>query len=224
MKKILLIIISFAALALSGCASKPYYGQIQSIDAPDVGLVTTKSLGEPIVEYSYAQTKDSFSVHTPLDLKGGLLTMEIGTYVKVADASRYDEYMAVSPTAGMDSGFTLHKTNIYLDKTNNTVCNYDVLYFCTDENAPVSIKPRTVEGADSQFKEMIYTGKHGSKVNFMYREFTNNMIRGAFTVPVEYDLTEGKVISYKGAEFEIIEATNRHLKYIVRKHFTPLSL
>jgi hypothetical protein len=37
------------------------------------------------------------------------------------------------------------------------------------------------------------------------------MARPAFNNDVEYDLSESKLIGYKGAQFEVIEASNRAL-------------
>ena len=45
------------------------------------------------------------------------------------------------------------------------------------------------------------------------------MARPAFSNDVEYDLLESKTIAYKGAMIEVIEATNQHIKYIVKRNF-----
>ena len=66
---------------------------------------------------------------------------------------------------------------------------------------------------------LLYSGRIGNKINISYREFSNNVARPAFNNDVEYDLGESMTIGYKGAEIEIIEATNRMIKYRVIRNF-----
>ena len=68
-------------------------------------------------------------------------------------------------------------------------------------------------------QELIYNGKSGNTVNFVYREFSKSFIRSGFTQNVQYDLSESKIIGFKGARVEVIEATNTKLKYRVIKSF-----
>ena len=65
-------------------------------------------------------------------------------------------------------------------------------------------------------QQLIYNGKVDNSIRFTYREFTGTgMARDAFTQDVQYDLGEGAVIGFKGARLEILEATNRQIKYRV---------
>jgi hypothetical protein len=64
-------------------------------------------------------------------------------------------------------------------------------------------------------QEFIYNGGSGSSVKFIYREFTGDMARPAFTQELEYDLDEGSVIGFKGLRIEILSATNIELEYRV---------
>ena len=73
---------------------------------------------------------------------------------------------------------------------------------------------------EPKFKqELIYNGCSSDNIKFLYREFTENMIRAPFNQEVQYDLNEGKIIGFKGVRIEIIEATNIQLKYKVLKSF-----
>ncbi len=66
---------------------------------------------------------------------------------------------------------------------------------------------------------LIYSGKVGDKINISYREFSNDVARPAFNHDVEYDLSESMTIGYKGAQIEIIEATNELIRYKVLRNF-----
>jgi len=81
------------------------------------------------------------------------------------------------------------------------------------------MEKRSVVFEDSVQQTLIYSGRIGSRIRFGYREFSNNIARPAFSNDVEYDLLESRVIGYKGAEIEIVDATNQFIKYIVKKNF-----
>ena len=73
--------------------------------------------------------------------------------------------------------------------------------------------------SDSFQQTLIYSGRVGNKINIAYREFSNNLARPAFNNNVEYDLSESRVIGYKGAELEVLEATNQAIKFKVIRNF-----
>ncbi len=83
-------------------------------------------------------------------------------------------------------------------------------------------------------QEFIYNGKVGNMVKFSYREFidtdapTGNgwlttksitLARPSFTQDVQYDLAEGNIVGFKGAKFEIVNASNFKLDYKILSPF-----
>ncbi|MFC1708823.1 hypothetical protein ACFL2J_02010 [Candidatus Omnitrophota bacterium] len=79
---------------------------------------------------------------------------------------------------------------------------------------------QVAEKSRPSFKqELIYNGKVGSSVKFLYRELSDDMLRPAFSQEIQYDLNESKTIGFKGVRVEIIEATNTNLRYKVLKSF-----
>ncbi|MDB6126030.1 MAG: hypothetical protein JWQ71_5023 [Pedosphaera sp.] len=68
-------------------------------------------------------------------------------------------------------------------------------------------------------QELIYNGKSGNSVKFLYRELSDSMLRAPFSQDVQYDLKESKIIGFKGLRIEILEATNTQLKYKVITSF-----
>jgi hypothetical protein len=54
---------------------------------------------------------------------------------------------------------------------------------------------------------------------YLYREYARDTARPAFSQEVEYDLSEGNVIGFKGARVEVLEATNFFTRYKVLVHF-----
>jgi hypothetical protein len=66
----------------------------------------------------------------------------------------------------------------------------------------------------------VYNGRAGNVAKFLYREFVSESARPAFTQDVQYDLGEGKVVGFKSARIEIIDATNTAITYRVLAHFS----
>ncbi len=68
-------------------------------------------------------------------------------------------------------------------------------------------------------KVFIYNGKAGNVIKFSYREFINDMARPAFTQELQYDLSEGKIIGFKGMRIEILNTSNIEIEYKVLSEF-----
>ena len=64
-----------------------------------------------------------------------------------------------------------------------------------------------------------YSGRKGSALTFIYSEFDENMAKDAFTREVTVDLNEGNMGGFKGAVFEVLEATNFEIAYKIKRHF-----
>ncbi len=72
-------------------------------------------------------------------------------------------------------------------------------------------------GVDSFRRELVYAGTAGGVITVIYREYTDNYARPAFTQEFKYDLREGKEIGFRGARFEVLNATNTALTFRVLK-------
>lgn len=74
--------------------------------------------------------------------------------------------------------------------------------------------------SDTQRKsELIYNGRVGDALRFIYREFYNDMARPSFTQEIQYDLGISTIVGFKSAKLEILEATNTKISYQVISHF-----
>ena len=68
-------------------------------------------------------------------------------------------------------------------------------------------------------QELIYNGRVDNNLKFVYREFSGDMIRPAFSQTVQYDYNESKFISFKELTLEIVEANNQIIKYKLINNF-----
>jgi hypothetical protein len=62
---------------------------------------------------------------------------------------------------------------------------------------------------------LIYSGMADSVCHCEYREYSDSLIRPAFTQQIVYDLAESNKIAFRGIEMEILEANNRFIAYRV---------
>lgn len=70
---------------------------------------------------------------------------------------------------------------------------------------------------DGSFKqEFIYNGKSKDTIKLQYREYKDDLARMAFYQDLIYDLSESKVIGFRGMMIEVLEATNSGIKFIVK--------
>ena len=77
-----------------------------------------------------------------------------------------------------------------------------------------------VQNSDYLKQEFIYNGKIGTGIKFTYREFSDNLARPAFSQDLQYDLSEGTTVGFKGLRIEVIHAANTKIEYKVTSYFT----
>ena len=68
-------------------------------------------------------------------------------------------------------------------------------------------------------QEFIYNGRVDNALKFVYREFSGDYIKPAFTQEIQYDLNTSDIIGFKSLRIKIIEATNTEIKYILESNF-----
>lgn len=66
-------------------------------------------------------------------------------------------------------------------------------------------------------RELIYSGISQGTVTITYKEFKDDLARPAFSQELRYDLNQSREVGFRGARFEILEATNSMIRYRVLK-------
>lgn len=62
-------------------------------------------------------------------------------------------------------------------------------------------------------RHLLYGGRSGNQLLISYREFKDDLARPAFSQEVSFDLSQGREIGYRGARFEVLDATNTKIRY-----------
>lgn len=221
MKNLLVIL---AALPILSCGVLPHEDVApitRDISLPENDVVSEVRLGEGMLESGRIVMVEGFRLQNDVPIFDGIVRS--GEYHQngVRGTNKVFEHSDGSGTGivGASSGAP-SEAKPYIDSETGYLCflGYLSTSFCSDDVRPdvVQLEKYT---ADSFIQELIYTGKVGDRIRFTYREFMNRMARQAFTVDVEYDLSESNIISYQGATVEIISATNQSITYKVLEHF-----
>lgn len=219
------------ALALCGAAcvnATPLMPVVTKLDFPPVGQVMTQELGDTLVTKGQVRTYDGLIVSGPVTFSG--LCSEYlfppqtflarnedanWVYYGAADGRVRDCAYGDMPYAPYSSGVARSK------KDPADIRQYFKAGMALGAIQMPPYEARKVEVAveDSFRQELIYNGRAGTIVKFLYREIAGGSLRGDFSQEVQYDLNEGNVVGFKGARIEVLEATNARLQYRVISTF-----
>ena len=88
----------------------------------------------------------------------------------------------------------------------------------------IRLVEKAVENKDNFIQELIYNGRVGNSLKFVYREFSDDLIRPAFSQEVQYDLSESSIVGFKDLRIKIIDASNTEITYILISNFNSKGL
>ena len=86
-----------------------------------------------------------------------------------------------------------------------------------DENIEEFLKVNIQNPAFIQ--EFIYNGRVENSLKFVYREFSGDFLKPAYTQQVQYDLNQSEVIGFKNLRIKIINASNTEIEYVLMQNF-----
>jgi hypothetical protein len=202
----------------SGCVAVKYNGAAtitNDVDYPEIGKVVTANIGDPLVQKGAISKENVLVVHQTID--GAGYDIPAGTYKQLGFDQKNDFYSGV----GVVPGFLADPVKaLSLEKKDGArLCVVTVFSATSCYSGSYARDTRFSERGDSFQQTLLYNGRVGNKINIGYREFSNNMARPAFNNEVEYDLSSSRIIGYKGAQIEVIEADNSSITYKLLKNF-----
>jgi hypothetical protein len=231
MKPVPYSVAAICLVALGGCATPQYNYQPEArqISEPPLNTVSVANVGDEMLKQGKFIERDAIRIEH--DIKFGLLdyyTLTPGYYLKTGEDSLSEFYV---PADGRNAGRVIKAAladpwqSIRLFKNEDRICVVTIFHVSVAERAVGVARTKHQSLSDDSFQQtLIYSGKIGSKIKIGYREFSNNQARPAFNNDVDYDLNESKVIGYKGARIEVIEATNEFIRYRVISNFNRAEL
>lgn len=219
-----MVVVALGAMALVGCTSPKYnYAPTtQSLSEPPVGSVNTSYVGDALLSQGVLAKYEGIKVTAPARVSWGY-TVTPGNLKKVGQDGKSEFYM---PT-GMAESANVQKAALadmwqalMVKEGTRTLCVITVFSVSTcEDNMPIEKTNLNISSSNNFQQTLLYNGRVGNKINIGYRESSSDMARPAFNNDVEYDLSESKVIGYKGAKIEVLEATNQSIRYKVISNF-----
>ena len=225
-------------LLFCSCSSVKRVSQTrQNISLPEPNKVVSNELGETLIDKGFITTCPAFTIDDDVDAKhyGGMqIKLGAGTYAAwwedaknvyyaPADANQivlnHSSQVKDWEALGFSAGYAIRKEDNSLSPFIRVNLSFELVKF-EDGKAPSFKKGHYQEIGKPTFRQqLIYNGKIDNDLKFLYREFSNNFARAPFSQEVQYDLNESPIIGFKGARLEVVEATNRKIKYKVLANF-----
>jgi len=211
-------------LLTAGCVVPKYnyFPMRTEISEPPLGTIQIAQVGDNMLRQGHYIEHDALYLFSDTSITWAY-TLRQGYYIKKGENEDSEFFLPSNEPEGgqiVKSALADNWQSLQAYKQEQKLCIVTVfnVHGC-ESNVLFERRKRPVLQSDSFQQTLIYSGKVGNKINVGYREFSNNLARPAFNNAVEYDLTDSKIIGYRGARIEILEATNEFIKYKVIENF-----
>lgn len=216
---------------LAGCASTSpppqlYFGTTSIINIPEINVQTTAEIGQNIISKANLTKIPAITISSNVSEvvnSPGITTIQAGS-IPLFTSNEHGKFYRDSNATYTMLGATVpsnDRSGIYVpnDKTQPPVIYHYTSSYAYGEIPVPNIQYTTIEkwGTDSFKRELVYSGISQNTITILYREFSENIARPAFSQELKYDLSQGNAIGYKGARLEVIKATNTELVYKIIK-------
>lgn len=229
MLKYLWVSVVGAAALLSGCATpkQSISPNLRIVNLPQLGEERTSELGETLVEKGKIYTYDAVRLENSVTAGDGILLKKLSLEPGVLKATMRDDERIYYTTDKLVVYDAILGTKMMLGGLAVSTRDEKDVKFHINGAAVMIPKPfplltRTqVNDVDrpSFRQELIYNGKSGNTLKFLYREYSTDLLRAPFSQEIQYDLNDGPTIGFKGVRIEVVEATNTRFRYRVLSSF-----
>jgi hypothetical protein len=232
--------------ATSGIVTAPTY-EIAMSELPPTGIAATMELGETLVVTACSREADSWEISAfgvgeddepfswsskatviklPSQILKPLGQQAQGTPVFVAtrgSQGRPPNRKPINPNGDLFNSFCEKGGELHMGCDSLVSSPFVEVAQKLGEGWARRAKYRDLN-YPSLRQELIYNGRIGNDIRFVYRELATQsdggaIMRSPFQQDVQYDLSESDVIGFKGARLRVIEASNTKITYEVFKHF-----
>lgn len=244
-KKFALLLVA-VSVALTGCMSSPFkrmnLTNLEVIDFPAVGQLTTRNLGERLVAKGVRTKGEALEVksNTTFGHEVGEFSATCAMLVLPSTQFYIGVWQTKRVTADCYGPFNMQSTHPDGSTDWNCPGRYLVGDICQDRSTAqyfitlggqhlgiwlkrglgnLAVTEKVSINQASYVQELLYNGRSGDILKFIYREFAGNLMRPAFTQDVQYDLSKSTEIGFKSARIEVFSATNTDIKYKLLNNF-----
>jgi len=216
-------------LMLSGCASykQAIPPKLTIISLPTIGEERSSELGETLVKKGKIYTYEGINLENTVSAGDGFFLMKYTLRPGPMKATMFDDeriYYTTDKFEAYDAmlGMQLRNGGISISKADMKdirLHSNGMLVFTPNPEPVFSNMQITAVERPNFSQELIYNGRTGDTLKFLYREFSTDILRMPFSQDVQYDMKEGSTIGFKGVRLEVLEATNIKLRYRVLASF-----
>lgn len=204
---------TLACFVIAACATPTMQGEVTYSTEPAPGAIVESEIGEALFTSTVARTVPGITFPTGTIYVGGLANYEyelFAPFVISADGNSF-----CGSVLPLRSSFGEQPAS---QQPVNNAC-FSSEWF--DENVPLAEHTLvTIRTADYFQRQLIYTGRNGSSITILYREFMGDMVRPAFDQELTFDISDDNVVGMRGARLRIHEATNVSITYEVIRGFS----
>lgn len=192
---------------------------------PPINKESTTEIGDELLHQGALYQRAAIHLSEEIKFgKDGEYALTPGYYLRAGESDGWETY---SPADGPDAGrvrqspgaITLQGSFHYSNdgKTIGVITNF---YQAVNARANgITRTTRPSLSPDAIQRSLVYGGKTGSKIKLGYREVWKNITRPSHDSFVEFDLADSMTVEFKGARIEVIEATNKSIRYRVTHAF-----
>jgi len=215
-----------------GCSSiRPVSYTFMAEEMPAIGETATARVGEPVLRKGEVAKIPALLLKKEARDKIAMirLILPAGTYPAVAENKKYIFYMSNRFTYEAPLGYA-RLAGIAIPKAGgepkmairNQMGTYEALGRSAEPMVFEKVEITDPAAGTSYLQELLYDGRIGDTIRFTYREFAGNIERPSFVQQVQFDISDGRRIRFRSAEFEVISADNTEITYRVLSRFKGL--
>lgn len=231
-------------LTMAGCSVSPIKAFDQTsrnkVDYPKVGELVTKNLGERLVTKGIRTTGEAIEIIEPTQFNKAegessvmtcALTVQPRSVFKrgvyETESRNADCYGPVNFSATLADGSVdwncrgnMGMGDICIDDSSKYfLAQLDFQYELKQDLDHIRKVNKVVKRQENFIQEIIYNGRIGDYLKFIYREFSYNLARPAFTQEVQYDMSKSRVVGFKSLRLDIVKASNTEITYRLINNF-----
>jgi hypothetical protein len=215
-------------IALAGCATpaptpmRQVFPKTETRSLPELNATGKAELGNSMI------STESVSRVRGINVSGtvseavnppGTTSVLPGDFELFATRSEGDYYQGVATYSMLGTSVPASdRAGVFVpsDKSKPAVIYHFALGYKYGTKSVAYTPKEIVKSTPESFRrELVYSGVSQNTVTLVYREFKDDFARPAFTQELKYDLSQDRVIGYKGARFEVVKAGNTEITYKV---------
>jgi len=201
---------------------------INTVYSPELNKINNTEIGISLASKEKGYTYDAIEITKKIEVKLDNIseTIEIGqVFINDYFNKKYKLYRNSSNLLlGIALPINSEVAKIYTISDNDGIyktgfSEFGIIFIEPKEEIEF-LKTRVTLKDNEYFKqEFIYNGRVGNALKFIYREYINDFARPAFTQDLQYDLSEGEIIGFRGLRIQILNASNTKVEYKVLNYF-----